>query len=140
MTSKRWFRSLTALDVHLTRVPMVRGERSYQTPIEQIPLKPKRKSKHLHCPLIYPSIVPTPPSQVITVMSSQESQEIWTKTDVYHNSFLIPKDEVLNKIVENNKANGLRDIAVTAAQGKFLHLLARSIGAKKILEVGTLGG
>jgi len=73
-------------------------------------------------------------------MSSTESQEIWTKSDVYHNSFLIPKDEVLDKIVENNKANGLRDIAVTAAQGKFLHLLARSIGAKKILEVGTLGG
>jgi predicted O-methyltransferase YrrM len=73
-------------------------------------------------------------------MSSPESQEIWTKSDVYHNSFLIPKDEVFDKIVENNKASGLRDIAVTAAQGKFLHLIALSIGAKKILEVGTLGG
>jgi len=73
-------------------------------------------------------------------MSSPESQEIWSKSDVYHNSFLIPKDEVLDKIVENNKANGLRDIAITPAQGKFLHLLARSIGAKRILEVGTLGG
>ena len=73
-------------------------------------------------------------------MSSPESQQIWTKSDVYHNSFLVPKDEVLDNIVENSKANGLRDIAVSAAQGKFLHLLARSIGAKKILEVGTLGG
>ena len=73
-------------------------------------------------------------------MSSPEFQEIWTRSDVYHNSFLIPKDEVLDKVVENSKTNGLRDIAITAAQGKFLYLLALSIGAKKILEVGTLGG
>lgn len=73
-------------------------------------------------------------------MSSPETQEIWTKSDVYHNSFLISEDEALDKIVENSKANGLRDIAITPAQGKFLNLLARSIGAKRILEVGTLGG
>ena len=51
-----------------------------------------------------------------------------------------PKDEILAKVVENNQANGLPDIAVPASQGKFMHLLARSIGAKRILEVGTLGG
>ena len=73
-------------------------------------------------------------------MSSPESQEIWTRSDLYHNSFLIPKDEALDEIAEHSKANGLRDIAVTPAQGKFLNLVARSIGAKKILEVGTLGG
>lgn len=73
-------------------------------------------------------------------MSSPELQEIWTKSDIYHNSFLIPKDEALDSIVANNKENGLRDVAVSAAQGKFLHLIARSIGAKKILEFGTLGG
>ncbi|KAF9652344.1 O-methyltransferase family 3 protein [Thelephora ganbajun] len=73
-------------------------------------------------------------------MSSAESQQIWTRAEAYHNSFLIPKDEVLDKIVENSRANGLLNISVSAAQGKFLHLLARSIGAKKILEVGTLGG
>ena len=73
-------------------------------------------------------------------MSSPETQQIWTRTDAYHESFLLPKDEVLEKIKENSKANGLKDISVTPAQGKFLHLLARSIGAKKILEVGTLGG
>lgn len=73
-------------------------------------------------------------------MSTPETQEIWTRSDKYHNSFLLPKDEVLEKIEENNRANGLRNIAVFPAQGKFLHLLARSMGAKKILEVGTLGG
>jgi len=73
-------------------------------------------------------------------MTSPETQQIWTRTDVYHKSFLMPRDEVLEKIVQNNQANGLVDIAVAPAQGKFLNLLARSIGAKRILEVGTLGG
>lgn len=73
-------------------------------------------------------------------MSSPETQQIWTRTEAYHNSFLLPKDEALEKIRENNKLNGLADIAVGPAQGKFLHLLARSLDAKRILEIGTLGG
>jgi predicted O-methyltransferase YrrM len=87
-----------------------------------------------------PSKAPTPPLRAIAVVSSPELQEIWTRSDVYHNSFLIPKDEVLEKIVENSQTSGLRDIAVSTAQGKFLNLIALSIGAKRILEVGTLGG
>jgi len=64
----------------------------------------------------------------------------WERSDKYHNSFLIPKDEILDAAVRNSTEQGLPDIAVSRAQGKFLHLLAKSIGAKKILEVGTLGG
>ena len=64
----------------------------------------------------------------------------WKRSDKYHNSFLIPKDDVLDAAVKNSTEQGLPDIAVSEAQGKFLHLLAKSIGAKKILEVGTLGG
>ena len=73
-------------------------------------------------------------------MSSPEVQQVWTRTDVYHNSFLLPNDEVLDNVVENSRANHMLEIAVSPAQGKFLHLLASSIGAKKILEIGTLGG
>ncbi|KIK68233.1 hypothetical protein GYMLUDRAFT_35610 [Collybiopsis luxurians FD-317 M1] len=68
------------------------------------------------------------------------SIEDWTRSDVYHNSFLIPDDPVLDAVLKNSAANGLPDIAVTIAQGKLLHLQARSIQAKRILEVGTLGG
>ena len=64
----------------------------------------------------------------------------WERSDKYHNSFLIPKDDVLDAAVRNSTEQGLPEIAVSAAQGKFLHLLAKSISAKKILEVGTLGG
>jgi predicted O-methyltransferase YrrM len=66
--------------------------------------------------------------------------EDWARSDTYHNSFLLEKDEALDSALRNSIANGLPDIAVTAAQGKFLMLLASSIGAKRILEVGTLGG
>ncbi|KAJ6587379.1 O-methyltransferase-domain-containing protein, partial [Mycena sp. CBHHK59/15] len=77
-------------------------------------------------------------------MSKQEFQattaEDWTRSDQYHNSFLHTKDDVLDAALENSAVNGLPEIAVSAAQGKFLNLLVSSIGAKKILEVGTLGG
>ncbi|TFK29492.1 S-adenosyl-L-methionine-dependent methyltransferase [Coprinopsis marcescibilis] len=63
----------------------------------------------------------------------------WTRSDTYHNSFLLSEDPVQEATVKNNKDKGLPNIAVSAAQGKFLNLLAQSAGAKRILEVGTLG-
>ncbi|PPQ90842.1 hypothetical protein CVT25_007377 [Psilocybe cyanescens] len=78
-------------------------------------------------------------------MASQQthvstSLEDWTRSDEYHNSFLIPKDDVLDAVQKNNHDQGLPNIAVSTAQGKFLNLLAKTAGAKRVLEVGTLGG
>jgi len=74
-------------------------------------------------------------------MTTPETKQIWTRTDNFHNSFLLPKDGVLDEIRENSKEKGLdSETAVSPAQGKFLYLLALSIGAKNILEIGTLGG
>jgi predicted O-methyltransferase YrrM len=53
---------------------------------------------------------------------------------------LIGDDPALDKALARNAAEGLPAIDVSAAQGKLLHVLARSIGAWRILEVGTLGG
>jgi hypothetical protein len=64
----------------------------------------------------------------------------WQRSDRYHNSFLVPQDDILDAVVENSKVQGLPDIAVSTAQAKFLNLLAKTCGAKRILEVGTLGG
>ncbi|KAJ4481998.1 O-methyltransferase family 3 protein [Lentinula aciculospora] len=64
----------------------------------------------------------------------------WARSDAYHNSFLIPTDKVLDFAVKNTLDQGLPDIAVSPAQGKLLNLVAQSVGAKRILEVGTLGG
>ncbi|KAF8805612.1 O-methyltransferase family 3 protein [Phlegmacium glaucopus] len=68
------------------------------------------------------------------------SIEDWGRSDEYHNSFLMPKDEVLDGVLKYNAEQGLPDIAAAKAQAKLLNLLAKSICAKNILEVGTLGG
>ncbi|KAK0212202.1 O-methyltransferase-domain-containing protein [Desarmillaria ectypa] len=64
----------------------------------------------------------------------------WERSDNFHNSHLLQKDEILDATIQNSEANGLPAISVSPAQGKLLYLLAKSIGAKRILEVGTLGG
>lgn len=47
-------------------------------------------------------------------------------------------DSILDAVLANSRTNGLPEIAVSATQGKLLKLLAQSIDAKRILEVGTL--
>ncbi|MES2753045.1 MAG: O-methyltransferase [Pseudomonadota bacterium] len=49
-------------------------------------------------------------------------------------------DAILDAVLAANAAAGLPAIDVSAAQGKFLHLLVRATGAVRVLEVGTLGG
>ncbi|KAF7317335.1 O-methyltransferase family 3 protein [Mycena chlorophos] len=70
----------------------------------------------------------------------QTSVEDWARSDAYHNSFLHEPDATLAWVLKNSTEKGLPEIAVSAAQGKLLHLLVRSVGAKRVLEVGTLGG
>ncbi|THH01425.1 hypothetical protein EW026_g1285 [Hermanssonia centrifuga] len=71
---------------------------------------------------------------------SHTVDENWVRSDLYHNSFLVRPDPALEHAIEASDEAGLDKIAVSPAQGKLLNLLARSINAKRILEVGTLGG
>jgi len=68
------------------------------------------------------------------------SQQLWTAVDSYIVDTLIPHDPGLDAVLQANAAAGLPAIDVAPNQGKFLHLLARIQGAKRILEIGTLGG
>ncbi|MCL2385878.1 MAG: O-methyltransferase [Alphaproteobacteria bacterium] len=68
------------------------------------------------------------------------SETVWTAVDHYIDGLLIPADPALEAALDDSKNVGLPSIQVTPAQGKFLHLLARIQGARKILELGTLGG
>ncbi|MEZ7006121.1 O-methyltransferase [Streptomyces sp. AD55] len=68
-----------------------------------------------------------------------ESQ-VWDDVDAYVHEHLAPDDDVLAAALRDSDAAGLPPIAVTAAQGKLLHLLAGVQGARNILEIGTLGG
>ncbi len=64
----------------------------------------------------------------------------WCAVDHYITDLLIGPDPALDAALEANAAAGLPAIDVSPAQGKLLHLLARAIGARRILEIGTLGG
>ncbi len=64
----------------------------------------------------------------------------WEAVDAYFEGALFGKDPVLEAVLEASRAGGLPEIAVAANQGMLLNILARSVGAQRILEVGTLGG
>lgn len=68
------------------------------------------------------------------------TQEQWTRVDAYFNGLFAPADEALSGALQAVAAAGMPAISVSATQGKFLGLLARMIGARSILEIGTLGG
>jgi predicted O-methyltransferase YrrM len=68
------------------------------------------------------------------------AQEQWTAVDSYIEKLFIAPDFSLQAALESSKAAGLPTINVSPAEGKLLHLLARVQGARKILELGTLGG
>lgn len=64
----------------------------------------------------------------------------WDDVDDYFTTHLAPNDEALAAALRDNEAAGLPAIDVAANQGKLLHLLAQIQGARRILEIGTLGG
>jgi predicted O-methyltransferase YrrM len=68
------------------------------------------------------------------------SQQIWDEVDRYVDEQLIGADPALDAALAASVGAGLPPIAVTPSQGKLLYLLVRSIGARSILEIGTLGG
>ena len=66
-------------------------------------------------------------------------QQQWSAEDKYMISSLIPGDEVLTRVLENNLRAGLPQHDVAANQGQLLALIVRMTQAKRILEIGTLG-
>jgi predicted O-methyltransferase YrrM len=65
---------------------------------------------------------------------------MWTAVDQYIVESIAPSDAVLDAALKASRDGGLPPINVSPAQGKMLQLLALGLGAKRILEVGTLGG
>jgi predicted O-methyltransferase YrrM len=67
-------------------------------------------------------------------------EPIWKEVDDYFVSRLGRGDDALRDAITDSTDAGLPAIAVTPLQGKLLALLARAGGARRILEIGTLGG
>ncbi|WP_327065443.1 O-methyltransferase [Kitasatospora sp. NBC_01250] len=68
------------------------------------------------------------------------TQQQWTAVDEYLEEALVGEDAALTAALATSERAGLPHIAVSPTQGKLLHLLALTAGARRILEVGSLGG
>lgn len=66
--------------------------------------------------------------------------EKWTAVDQYVSDILIPKDSILEEVLQTNATANLPAHDVSPTQGMFLQLLVQIQGARNILEIGTLGG
>src|SRR3954452_7376901 len=71
---------------------------------------------------------------------TRTSDERWNAVDRYVTDLLVPPDAALEAPLAANAAAGLPPHDVSPAQGRLLELLARLRGARRILEIGTLGG
>jgi len=71
---------------------------------------------------------------------SDPAPALWTAVDAYIDEQLIGHDDALSAAIESSVAAGLPAISVSPSQGKLLHVLAKTMGARRILELGTLGG
>src|SRR6476661_1436043 len=70
----------------------------------------------------------------------QMSEDLWSKVDTYIANTLVKADDALDAALSTSEAAGLPAINVSPSQGKLLHILARLVNARAILEIGTLGG
>ena len=68
------------------------------------------------------------------------SKETFKNVDEYINRLFVKEDHALLNVGTSIEEAGIPAISVSANQGKFLHLMAKVVNAKKILEMGTLAG
>ena len=68
------------------------------------------------------------------------SEQVWEQVDQYVAEKLLGPDDALEAALADCAAAGMPAIQVPAAQGKLLNLLVRVHGARRVLEIGTLGG
>src|SRR5438874_11976181 len=68
------------------------------------------------------------------------NQDQWTTVDQYITDVLVKPDRALDAALDASTAAGLPAINVSPCHGKMLQLLAQIRGARRILEIGTLGG
>lgn len=68
-----------------------------------------------------------------------EAPDVWKKVDSFFSDALIPADPALDAALAANREADLPPIDVTPLQGRFLEVLIRATGARRVLEIGTLG-
>ena len=71
---------------------------------------------------------------------NDDFKTLLTEIDGYIQNLFAPQDEALEAAVRGSQLAGLPEINVSPNEGKLLQLLAEITGARRILEIGTLGG
>ncbi|WP_458119421.1 O-methyltransferase [Paenibacillus sp. Z6-24] len=69
-----------------------------------------------------------------------DNEQRWSEVDHYVEQKLIPEDSIMKQVLLSNQQADLPPFDVSPLQGRFLQLLVRMSGARRILEIGTLGG
>ncbi|NJO69592.1 MAG: O-methyltransferase [Bacteroidetes bacterium] len=67
-------------------------------------------------------------------------KQLFVRIDQYINALLASEDKALTRTIESLDRNEIPQISISAGQGKLLQVFARICNARRILEVGTLGG
>jgi predicted O-methyltransferase YrrM len=70
----------------------------------------------------------------------ENAKDVWQQVDDYFGGALLPNDSDLDRALKANREAGLPEIDVTPLQGRFLEVMVRATRARRILEIGTLGG
>ncbi len=73
-------------------------------------------------------------------MSADDTRELLREIDEYIDGLFGPSDEVLEATLRDSRRGGLPEINVSPNQGRLMQLLAETAGARRVLEIGTLGG
>ncbi len=118
-----------------TEVALVRAE-------VEVPVARKVEHDDLGLARLLPADQEEGPSTTIRgrIRSISVSEERWGEVDAYLTDLIVRPPAYLEAALDASAAAGLPAISVSAPQGKLLHLLARAVGARRILEIGTLGG
>lgn len=74
------------------------------------------------------------------VVRDLRARDHWRKADSYFEDLFVSGDQVLTAVLAASDAAGLPPVSVSPSQGKLLYLLAVGLQARRILEIGTLGG
>lgn len=74
------------------------------------------------------------------VMQSGDLEELLLEVESYIGEMFSPQDEALAAALEDSRSAGLPEIHISAAQGRLMQLLVEISGARRMLEIGTLGG
>ena len=73
-------------------------------------------------------------------MNSDDTRELLRQIDTYVEDLFSPSDEILDAALRDSRRAGLPEINVSPNEGRLLQLLVEIAGARRVLEIGTLGG